>query len=111
MPLLAHTILQALVKEYNAADTWQADMWQDGDIIMLIASDTYWKVTTGKIDHINEKLIATEITFGWMVQRLLLSDIQFLFNALFLLSSNSAIDLDVSSVWCLDAIGIDGTHS
>lgn len=112
-PPLENNILQALIaKEYKVADACQADTWQEGDITVLIGSDAYWKVTTGRIDRINERLTAIETTFGWMVQGPLSSDIQFPSSALFVSSRNSsAMDIDISSMWSLDAIGIDGSYS
>ncbi|KAH7983790.1 hypothetical protein HPB52_014359 [Rhipicephalus sanguineus] len=111
-PPLENNILQALIaKEYKVADACQADTWKEDDITFLIGCDAYWRVTTGKIDRINERLTAIDTIFGWMVQGPIKSDLRFPSSALFVSSSDSAADLDVPSMWCLDAIGIDGAHS
>ncbi|KAH7943590.1 hypothetical protein HPB52_009381 [Rhipicephalus sanguineus] len=111
-PPLENNILQVLIaKEYKVADACQADTWKEDDITVLIGSDAYWRVTTGKIDRINERLTAIDTTFGWMAQGPIKSDLRFPSSALFVSSSDSAADLDVPSMWCLDAIGIDGAHS
>ncbi|KAH7963247.1 hypothetical protein HPB52_020256 [Rhipicephalus sanguineus] len=99
-------------REYNVADSFQPTTWQPEEISVLIGSDAYWQVTTGRIDRINERLTAIDTTFGWMVQGPVKSDMHFPSSALFISSSDSsAADLDVPSMRCLDVIGIDGAHS
>ncbi|KAH7932025.1 hypothetical protein HPB51_029573 [Rhipicephalus microplus] len=65
-----------------------------------------------QIPTFNGNLTAIETTMGWMVQGLLSSDIRYPSSALFISSRNSSLpDIDVSSMWRLDAIGIDGSYS
>ncbi|XP_037505817.1 uncharacterized protein LOC119382165 [Rhipicephalus sanguineus] len=112
-PPLDPNILHLLgEREYNVADSFQPTTWQPEEISVLIGSDAYWQVTTGKIDRINERLTAIDTTFGWMVQGPVKSDKHFPSSALFISSSDSsAADFDIPSMRCLDVIGIDKAHS
>ncbi|KAH8027783.1 hypothetical protein HPB51_009665 [Rhipicephalus microplus] len=112
-PLLEHHTLQTLLeKKYHVAAAWQSTTWQEGDITVLLAPDAYRKVTTSKIDHINETLRAIETTFEWMLQGHLLWELMYPYSAQFVLISNpSPPDIDVTLMWRLDSIVIDGSYS
>ncbi|XP_077551846.1 uncharacterized protein LOC144166061 [Haemaphysalis longicornis] len=38
-------------KRYDAADVYQPNTWKEDEIGILVGSDAYWKVATGKIDE------------------------------------------------------------
>ncbi|KAH7935198.1 hypothetical protein HPB52_004786 [Rhipicephalus sanguineus] len=38
------------------------------EVSVLLGSDVYWKVATGKVDHLTSNLTAMETKFGWTIQ-------------------------------------------
>ncbi|XP_037503407.1 uncharacterized protein LOC119378295 [Rhipicephalus sanguineus] len=68
-PPLSTDILQLLCdKNYDAADNFHPDTWHPQEVSVLLGSDVYWKVATGKVDHLTSNLTAVETKFGWTVQ-------------------------------------------
>ncbi|KAH7961374.1 hypothetical protein HPB52_008579 [Rhipicephalus sanguineus] len=55
-------------KNYDAADNFHPDTWHTQEVSVLLGSDVYWKVATGKVDHLTSNLTAVETKFGWTVQ-------------------------------------------
>ncbi|XP_037521503.1 uncharacterized protein LOC119398758 [Rhipicephalus sanguineus] len=99
-------------REYNVADSFQPTTWQPEEISVLIGSDAYWQVTTGKIDRISSTITAINTTFGWMVQGPMTSDFRSPTSALFVaLEKSDSENIDVSLMWRLDAIEIDEAYS
>ncbi|XP_037521388.1 uncharacterized protein LOC119398627 [Rhipicephalus sanguineus] len=68
-PPLNIEVLELLsARRYDAADMFDPETWHPEDVSILIGSDAYWKVATGKNDRLNEQLTAVETSFGWTVQ-------------------------------------------
>ncbi|KAH7973100.1 hypothetical protein HPB52_021597 [Rhipicephalus sanguineus] len=49
-------------------DNFHPDTWHPQEVSVLLGSDIYWKVATGKVDHLTSNLTAVETKFGWTVQ-------------------------------------------
>ncbi|KAL3177512.1 hypothetical protein MRX96_039080 [Rhipicephalus microplus] len=37
-------------------------------IELLVGADYYWDITTGSVKRFNERLVAAETVFGWVLQ-------------------------------------------
>ncbi|KAH7951754.1 hypothetical protein HPB52_012518 [Rhipicephalus sanguineus] len=68
-PPLSTDILQLLCdKNYDAADNFHPYTWNAQEVSVLLGSDVYWKVATGKVNRLTSNLTAVETKFGWTVQ-------------------------------------------
>ncbi|XP_037508931.1 uncharacterized protein LOC119385594 [Rhipicephalus sanguineus] len=99
------------------ADEVQGDQPQDSTISVLIGSDHYWKVVTGRVERFTDNLYAVETIFGWVIQGMCANVYHpstprnISATALFLACSDdwrSEVRRgDPSEMWRLDAIGIN----
>ncbi|KAH7942764.1 hypothetical protein HPB52_000956 [Rhipicephalus sanguineus] len=68
-PPISSAVLSRLCeKNYDVADNLDPDTWHPQEISVLLGSDVYWKVATGRIDRLSSDLTALETKFGWTVQ-------------------------------------------
>ncbi|KAL1475933.1 hypothetical protein MTO96_036920 [Rhipicephalus appendiculatus] len=98
------------------ADEPQGDQPQDSTISVLIGSDHYWRVVTGRVERFADTLCAVETIFGWVIQGVCTnvnhhsSPRNISATALFLACSDDWCTEvqpgDPSDIWRLDAIGI-----
>ncbi|KAH7967890.1 hypothetical protein HPB52_003797 [Rhipicephalus sanguineus] len=69
IPPISSTVLERLCgNNYDVADDFYADAWHSQEISVLLGSDVYWKVATGRIDCLTSDLTAVETKFGCTVQ-------------------------------------------
>ncbi|XP_077534550.1 uncharacterized protein LOC144146477 [Haemaphysalis longicornis] len=97
------------------ADEPEKGQTQTPTISVLVGSDNYWRLVSGRIERINDCLCAVETVFGWVLQGPYSSTHNPLVsssstNALFLGCvdgpDESCQIIDPSEMWRLDAIGI-----
>ncbi|KAL1484611.1 hypothetical protein MTO96_032496 [Rhipicephalus appendiculatus] len=108
----------AMMRDRNLAfaDETQGDQPQDSTISVLIGSDHYWRVVTGRVERFTDTLCAVETIFGWVIQGVCanvnhrLSPRNISATALFLACADNwcteVLPGDPSDIWRLDAIGI-----
>ncbi|KAL1467384.1 hypothetical protein MTO96_042227 [Rhipicephalus appendiculatus] len=115
-------IEQGLLMQFHERKMLIADEQWIGDrptqtISVIIGSDNYWRIVTGKIERLSNDLCAVETIFGWLVQGIYQVDTandlhqgNYSTSALFLsceLHSQAASCMgDPTEMWRLDAIGI-----
>ncbi|KAL1470387.1 hypothetical protein MTO96_024348 [Rhipicephalus appendiculatus] len=98
------------------ADETQGDQPQDSTISVLIGSDHYWRVVTGRVERFTDTLCVVETIFGWVIQGVCAnvnhhsSPRNINTTVLFLGCSddwcNEVLPGDPSDIWRFDAIGI-----
>ncbi|XP_037526248.1 uncharacterized protein LOC119403379 [Rhipicephalus sanguineus] len=111
-PPLNIEVLELLsARRYDAADMFDPETWRPEDVSILIGSDAYWKVATGKIDRLNEQLTAVETSFGWTVQGSSSHYEATATSALFLSAGGSHQECNESAMWRLDTIGSENRWS
>ncbi|XP_077548006.1 uncharacterized protein LOC144160659 [Haemaphysalis longicornis] len=117
-PPVSEEILTSMAAKCQvAADARLSATFQEHQISVLIGSDAYWKVATGLISRISPSLTAVETVLGWTVQGAQLespSPSTAHSSALFLSlgeapPEDAAADVELSSMWRLEAIGIQGS--
>ncbi|XP_064458861.1 uncharacterized protein LOC135369129 [Ornithodoros turicata] len=90
-------------------------------ISVLIGSDFYWSVVTGRTERLGDRMCAVETMFGWVVQGVnsssslpapMCGNTVALFLGYFNIACGDEKVIDPSEMWRLDAIGItDSAHS
>ncbi|XP_077528171.1 uncharacterized protein LOC144139787 [Haemaphysalis longicornis] len=117
-PPVSEEILTSMAAKCQvAADARLSATFQEHQISVLIGSDAYWKVATGRISRISPSLTAVETVLGWTMQGAQLegpSPSTAHSSALFLSlgeapPEDAAADVELSSMWRLEAIGIQGS--
>ncbi|KAL1443826.1 hypothetical protein MTO96_045814 [Rhipicephalus appendiculatus] len=108
----------AMMRDRNLAfaDETEGDQPQDSTISVLIGSDHYWRVVTGRVERFTDTLCAVETIFGWVIQGVCanvnprLSPRNISATALFLACADNwcteVLPGDPSDIWRLDALGI-----
>ncbi|KAL1485447.1 hypothetical protein MTO96_031951 [Rhipicephalus appendiculatus] len=108
----------AMMRDRNLAfaDETEGDQPQDSTISVLIGSDHYWRVVTGRVERFTDTLCAVETIFGWVIQGVCanvnhrLSPRNISATALFLACADNwcteILPGDPSDIWRLDALGI-----
>ncbi|KAL1487026.1 hypothetical protein MTO96_046699 [Rhipicephalus appendiculatus] len=115
-------IEQGLLMQLHERKMLIADEQRIGDrltqtISVIIGSDNYWRIVTGKIERLSYDLCAVETIFGWLVQGIYQADTandlhqgNYSTSALFLScerhSQAASCMADPTEMWRLDAIGI-----
>ncbi|XP_037502613.1 uncharacterized protein LOC119377081 [Rhipicephalus sanguineus] len=113
---------QDLLVQLRERNMLVADEQQLGDrptqtISVIIGSDHYWRIVTGRIERLSSDLCAVETIFGWLVQGIYqvetakeLHHGNYSTSALFLAcerhSQATPCMVDPTEMWRLDAIGI-----
>ncbi|KAH7947276.1 hypothetical protein HPB52_009136 [Rhipicephalus sanguineus] len=111
-PPLNIEVLELLsARRYDAADMFDSETWHPEDVSILMGSDAYWKVATGKIDRLNEQLTAVETSFGWTAQGSSSHYEATATSALFLSAGGSHQECNESAMWRLDTIGSENRLS
>lgn len=98
------------------ADEPQDDKDQSPTISVLVGSDNYWKLVTGRIERLTDSMCAVETVFGWVIQGTYSAkdlpwsphkaDSSVLFLACSHGWSPTGDQIDPSEMWRLDSIGI-----
>ncbi|KAG0429605.1 hypothetical protein HPB47_023431 [Ixodes persulcatus] len=63
--VISHPVNEELQARLHSENMLSANIEPEG---VLIGSDTYWKIATGKIKRLSDTLTAVETVFGWMIQ-------------------------------------------
>ncbi|XP_077536021.1 uncharacterized protein LOC144148344 [Haemaphysalis longicornis] len=117
-PPVSEEILKSMAaKCQDLADARLSATFQEHQISVLIGSDAYWKVATRQISWISPSLIAVETVLGWTVQGAQLESpsTSTAHSSTMFLSlgeappEDAAADFELSSMWRLETIGIQGT--
>lgn len=83
----------------------------DGDykpeLSVLIGSDYYWQIVSGRVERLTKSLVALESTFGWAVQGpMTVSSMTESTCMNILLSDDAQIDKQLHAFWELESLGI-----
>ncbi|KAL1486759.1 hypothetical protein MTO96_046826, partial [Rhipicephalus appendiculatus] len=120
--VMTPAIGQGLLMKLHECKMLIADEQRIGDrptqtISVIIGSDNYWRIGTGKIERLSNDLCAVETIFGWLVQGIYQVDTanalhqgNYGTSALFLScerhSQAASCMVDPTEMWRLDTIGI-----
>ncbi|XP_077557390.1 uncharacterized protein LOC144172577 [Haemaphysalis longicornis] len=117
-PVNAEVLSKMAGRNLTAADGRLTDTHMEDRVSILIGSDSYWKVSSGRISRLTPHLTAAETIFGWTVQGADLDNGSHGASepscAMFIAhadpsGSNSDEEMDPSDLWRLEAIGIKET--
>ncbi|KAK0150107.1 hypothetical protein N1851_009132 [Merluccius polli] len=96
-------------KEMNKRGLQLADFVGDDEpeLSVLIGSDYYWQIVSGRVERLTESLVALESTFGWAVQGpVAVSSMTETTCIHIQLSEDAQIDKQLHAFWELESLGI-----
>ncbi|GFS32505.1 integrase catalytic domain-containing protein [Trichonephila inaurata madagascariensis] len=62
------TNIPKVYKQLKSLQLADSNEYKENKIVILIGSDFYFDVVTGRIKRLNNKLVASETIFGWCIQ-------------------------------------------
>lgn len=96
-------------KEMNKRGLQLADFAGDDEpeLSVLIGSDYYWQIVSGRVERLTNSLVALESTFGWAVQGpVAVSSMTETTCMHIQLSEDAQIDKQLHAFWELESLGI-----
>ena len=101
-------------KEMNKRGLQLADFTGDPEPepSVLIGSDYYWQIVSGRVERLTESLVALESTFGWAVQGpVAVSSMTETTCMHIQLSEDAQMDKQLHAFWELESLGITSEKS
>ncbi|GFY46040.1 uncharacterized protein TNIN_17911, partial [Trichonephila inaurata madagascariensis] len=90
------------LKSLQLADSYE---YKENKIVILIGSDFYFDVVTGRIKRLNNKLVASETIFGWCIQGQ--GDFQNQLLSMEIIVKEKSISDQMREFWELENLGIN----